>query len=330
MSENDPHERANSRTREAAEREQTTAAVLARRTGRPIEPGDLCVLPATAAYPVEWAIVERGFDDPGRLLAVPADTFPPVGTGDVEVPESDPAGPLRLRCRHALWVGEATLGPARRTGVLAPRWLREAGARHDALAAGTLPPSSLAEEMEADPEYRDWEQDVLEPAQAALAREAAGAAAGTGRVIRPAAWAQPRQSAAVLLAAALLLAVIGLGAWNAQLRTLLSEPIVGEPVLLTTERGGGLLIKVTGETTHVWLLVPLEDPITDGRIQIEDADRRRIWRSGPVSTEGSADLTVSVPRRKLPDGSYRLRVLTASGREIDNWSIDVETKAPQP
>lgn len=329
MSEHDPRERAYSRTLEASAREGHAAAALARRRGRPIEPGDLCVLPATAAYPVEWAVVERGLDDPGQLLAVPADTFPPVGTGDTEIPESDPAGPLRLRCRHALWVNEETFGKARRTGVLAARWLREAGARHEALEAGPLPPASLAEEMEADPEYRDWERDVLAPARAALEREAAGGVAGPRRLADasgPRLW----RSLPARLAAVFLLAVVGLGVWNASLRDQLAEPILSEAVLLAGEqRGGGEPVKVPPEATHVSLLLQPQKRATGGQIEIRDRHEQRIWRSAPITSE-AIELSVVVPRPQLTDGSYRILLIAADGRTLQTWPIDVETIKPQP
>src|SRR6185295_19446846 len=71
-----------------------TEAELERRRGQPAAPGDLFVLPATADLPVEWAILERRPEGRGKLLVVPADTNPLVGTADVEVGEEDPGGPL--------------------------------------------------------------------------------------------------------------------------------------------------------------------------------------------------------------------------------------------
>jgi hypothetical protein len=327
VSENDPRERAYSRTLEASAREGHITAALARRSGRPIEPGDLCVLPATAAYPVEWALVERGLDDPGQLLAVPADTFPPAGTGDVEIPESDPAGPLRLRCRQALWVNEKAFEQARRTGVLAARWLREAGARHEALEAGPLPPASLAEEVEADPEYRDWERDVLVPAREALEREASGAVAGPRRIGGPA-IARPWRSLPARLAAVFLLAAVGLGIWNARLQDQLDQPFAGEPTLLKHERNGGDLVEVAPKAKEVWLAAQLEQPVTGGRIEIEDADGRKIRLSEPIDAEN--EFVFFVPRRQLPNGEYRILLVAADGGKLDSWSIDVRTREPQP
>jgi hypothetical protein len=321
VSENDPQERAFGRTREAAARERWTAAVLARRRGRPLEPGDLCVLPATEAYPVEWALVERDLEDPGRLLAVPADTFPPAGSADVEVAASETAGPLRLRCRHALWVSEGALAPARRTGVLAPRWLREAGALHEALAAGSHAPSSLAEEIDAESEYRDWERDVLAPARAALERAVA---------------APPRRRAAVRgftlahqLAAVFLFAAVGLGLWVAQLRRQVGAPIVGDPtpVVLATQRSGAEEVLVRSGDSHVVLQLTLDaDP--EGalrRIEIRDLDGRLIWERGEIPSR-EAPLLLPVPRKRLPDGTYRIALL--AGREVrESTTIEVQEKA---
>lgn len=317
MSEHDPRERAFSRTREAAARETWIAAVLARRRGRPLEPGDLCVLPATEAYPVEWALVERDLEDPGRLLAVPADTFPPAGSGDVEVPESETAGPLRLRCRFALRVPEGALAPARRTGVLAPRWLREAGALHEALAAGHLPYSSLREEIDEETEYRDWERDVLVPARAALERAAASAPASRRRDAA-AGFTRAHQLAAVFL-----LAAVGLGIWAAQLRRQLGEPAVGVSFALTTERSSGQEVRVPRDATHVILVVQPEKTGDGWRIEIENARGRRIGPSDPVPA-GAFEVAVTVPRRNLPDGTYRILLIDAADQPAETWQIDVQ------
>lgn len=136
---------------------------------RPPEPGELVFFPETADLPVEWAVLGR---DPGRprlVLIVPADTNPKAGTADIEVPEGSPMAPLTLRCGFGVWIGEARLGTARRTGdVLDPQDVSTAKRVWEALERGEPVGSLLAEEVDTDPEYRDWIEDVLIPARAAL------------------------------------------------------------------------------------------------------------------------------------------------------------------
>jgi hypothetical protein len=115
----------------------------------PAEPGDLFVLRATSGLPIEWAILERR---DGRLLAVPADTNPLVGTGDLAVGPEALAGPLTLRCRFAVWLEAAACDPELRTGALAAETLTAARRCHRRLAAGAPISSPLAAEVDVDSE----------------------------------------------------------------------------------------------------------------------------------------------------------------------------------
>jgi hypothetical protein len=92
-----------------------------------------------------------------------------AGTADVEVPESSPVAPLILRCGFGVWIGEARLGTARRTGdVLDAQDVSAAVRVWEARERGEPVGTLLAEEVDADPEYRDWIEEVLVPASAAL------------------------------------------------------------------------------------------------------------------------------------------------------------------
>lgn len=136
---------------------------------RPPEPGDLVFIPETADLPVEWAVLGRDPGRPGLVLVVPADTNPKVGTADVEVPKGSPVAPLTLRCGFGVWIGEAQLRTARRTGdALDPQDVSAAKRVWEAREGGEPVGSLLAEEVDVDPEYRDWIEDVLIPARAAL------------------------------------------------------------------------------------------------------------------------------------------------------------------
>ncbi|HEV2845580.1 MAG TPA: hypothetical protein VG477_12085, partial [Thermoanaerobaculia bacterium] len=129
------------------------------------EPGDLFVLPETADFPVEWAVLDHR---PGRLLAVPADTCPLTGSADVEVPRGELGGPLVLRCRYSVWGDAARFDPNRRTGTLDAVAVDRALRKRAELDSGSLTASSLAYEADVDPEYEDWERDILIPAHAAF------------------------------------------------------------------------------------------------------------------------------------------------------------------
>lgn len=140
----------------------------ARSGNRPPEPGDLVLFAETAGFPIEWAVLGRDPGRPGLVLVVPADTNPKVGTADIEVTEDSPVAPLTLRCGFGVWIGEARLSAARRTDVLDPQDVSAAMRVWEAQERGEPVGSLLAEEVDADPEYRDWIEDVLVPARTAL------------------------------------------------------------------------------------------------------------------------------------------------------------------
>lgn len=138
--------------------------------GRRPEVGELVLFPETADLPVEWAVLGRDPDRPGLVLVVPADTYTKAGTADVEVSEGSPVAPLTLRCAFGTWIGEARLSTARRTGdVLDSQDVSAARRVWEARERGEPVGSLLAEEVDADPEYQDWIEDVLVPARVALA-----------------------------------------------------------------------------------------------------------------------------------------------------------------
>lgn len=130
--------------------------------------GELVLFPETAALPVEWAVLGRDPAHPGQILVVPADTNTQAGTADVDATGS--VAPLTLRCAFGVWVPESRLAVAPRAeGTLAPEDVTAARRVWEARERGEPAGSLLAEEVDADPEYRDWIEDVLVPARAALA-----------------------------------------------------------------------------------------------------------------------------------------------------------------
>ncbi|HKV09767.1 MAG TPA: hypothetical protein VJ725_16615 [Thermoanaerobaculia bacterium] len=168
-----PESRLDRLTAEALDKAARLDAELARRRGRPAEPGDLFHLSRTAAFPIEWALLDRDPKTPGRLLAVPADSNPLLGSADVEVPDSALSGPLSLRCRFGAWLEPPALADGKRTGLLETEFLEQARNHQAALERGENPAPLLAFETDVDPEYEDWVNEVLAPARAALTAPAA-------------------------------------------------------------------------------------------------------------------------------------------------------------
>lgn len=131
----------------------------------PAGPGDLFVVPEAGGSPVEWALLERRPENSDWFMAVPADTVPLAGSGDVEVPPGEPLAPLTLRCAHAVPLRERLLRRGWRTGTLDPRTLAKALETLRAIEAKAYVASPLAEEVDRDPEYLDWIRDVVAPAR---------------------------------------------------------------------------------------------------------------------------------------------------------------------
>ena len=279
--------------------------------GMPPQPGDLFVLAATADLPVEWAILDRRA---GKVLAVPADTRPLAGSADVEVPVELSGGPLSLRCRFGVWLDAALFEPKLRSGALTPDIVAEALQRFQRLESGDLEASPLAEEVDADPEYADWIREVPERARA-LAAVARPAAARPGPA--PAvSWAS-----AYRLAAMFALLAVGLSIWVVLLRRevgRLSEPIFDIPaneVVLGTGNRGGSVLEIPRGASHVLLVLVVDAGIApqEGRFEIVDAGGREVWHSRRVHLIPAEEFRLLVPRRLLPDGGYRVRIVPDAG-----------------
>lgn len=296
-------------------------------SGGPAEPGDLFVLRATADLPVEWAILDRRPGN-GELLAVPADASPFAGSADVEVPATASGGPICLRCRFGTWLDARLFEPGLRSGSLAPETVAEARQRVRRLESGTLEPSPLAEEIDADSEYRDWIREVPEQA-----RPLALAA-------RPAASRQPvstRWEAYRL--AAMLVALIGLAVWVAVLRDevgRLSVPIFNPPArgisVGETTRGASVL-EVPPDASFVQLNLTVLStiPPQNGRFEIRDAKGDLVWGSGLFRLTPDVEFPLTLSRDLLPDGEYRIRILPRAGdRALAESRLRIKTARGSP
>ncbi len=293
-------------------------------SGGPPEPGDLFVLRATRDLPVEWAVLDRR-PERGELLAVPADVSPFAGSADVEVPATAPGGPLCLRCRFGAWLGAGLFEAGLRSGTLSPETVAEARQQVRRLEAGTLEPSPLAEETDADSEYRDWLREVPEQARAlALAARPAGART-------------PRSflGEGYRLAAVFALLAVSLAGWVAVLRRevdRLSAPIfISSPREVDLGEGhrGVTVLKISPEEDHVLLTLVVDATIPPraGRFEILDATGRVVCRSALLRMTRSSELRIVLRRSQLPDGDYRVRIVPeAGGRPLSESTLTIQTR----
>jgi len=306
-----PRQRLEALAAQAQDRSAKLATALARRRGLPAGPGDLFVLPATADLPVEWAVLEHGAG--GKLLAVPADSGPPAGSADVEVPAEAPGGPLSLRCRFGTWLDGDLFESDGRSGVLAPETVAEALNRIRQIESGPLEGPPLAAEVDVDSEYLDWIQDVPR-----RARELAGMARSSApRQAPPARFWGVAQG----LAAALVPVAVGLSLWVGlllrqveQLSVPVFDPPSGEVVLGESVRGGTRL-QVPREASHVSLVFAVDPSVEpqDGYLEIVGRTGKPIWRSPQVRLTPGDELELILPRKLLPYGNYRIRLFPEAG-----------------
>ncbi len=152
----------------ALERYEQKQEALAVESGRPPALGDGYVLEATRDFNIEWVLVAHDPADSDRFLAVPADANFLAGSTDVELPDDSAVGSLRLRCRFATWIDATLLNSELRVGVLESAEVSRARQKWLEVGDGEITGPVLAREVDDDPEYKDWVEDVLIPARRTL------------------------------------------------------------------------------------------------------------------------------------------------------------------
>ncbi len=322
---------------------------LEERRGRAPEPGEIFVLSETAELPVEWALLEAR---PKSFLAIPADTQPLAGSRDFALGANVLSGPLVLRCGHAAEIAASRLRPELRTGLLDPRSLTAAKSLQAALANGTAAEDPVGEEVDRDPEYRDWVVEVLDPARSVLTelsekddskqfadvipfkdKRSLRTERSRGQISN---W---RRALPWLAAAGL---AIALGWSRSEYRALVHEvsaPQFDEPnpvLLQGTVRGPVefTLAPATGsliERVHFSVLVPDTLPESSRvAVVLFDKQEKELVRS-PLGTRvpGTA-WTMSIPRSLVSGGPYRIELQSADKTPIESWNINVSEASPVP
>lgn len=309
-------------TGEARLRYSAAESDLEARRRQPSQPGDLFVLAATAELPLEWAVLERDREAPGRLLVVPADGNLLVGSADLAVAVVS-RSPVVLRCRFGVWLEEDALDPEMRTGSLEPEELTRARQKWRELQGSNLAGSPLERDVDVDPEYQDWVEDVLEKARSALSEDSRELAAG--RPVEKPAEVLPFPTRSrwhslsnpyAIAASILLLLSLGLGRevfrMAEQRDAGLSGPVLNLPFFVLA--GSGLrsdekTISIPSGADMVMLIFQLDaaDRHPRHRLEIRQADSdREVWASADLRVNAHSELSVVLPVSLLPANTYRL------------------------
>ena len=317
-------------TKKASLRDETgrvwKGASPLRRVSESPAPGDVVVLEHTARFDVEWAVLARDPENPGRLLVAAADGQPLVGSADVAIPASSPGGPLTLRCRFGGWVDAGRLTSPTHTGSLSADDLARARQRRNDVERDAVAGSVLTQEVDDDPEYLDWVAETLEPAWHALAagdRIATGSGPETRRPpSRRRRWGSRRVGLRPLaLAAALLLALGGGIFWRQhlqhqrELEEMRRRSFVVNPAVVTLLQDQRVLQEPmdvrlpTGASHVVFFFSPLRsDPEAEYRaVLLDPTSGERLWASDKIR-EVVGELRIGLPTVLLSPGEYRLRI----------------------
>ena len=322
---------------------------LEQRRGRAPEAGEIFVLPETAELPVEWALLEAR---PKAFLAIPADTQPLAGSRDFALGPHVLSGPLTLRCGHPVEIAAARLRPELRTGLLDPHSLAAVRSLQTALARGTAADDPMGEEVDRDPEYRDWVDEVLDPARAVmvgLGGDVAAADAKGAKVIpfeersveRSGRYSGTRGRFLPWLVAASLAIGLGWTTWrlreSQEMNQEILAPQINEPNLslsFGTVRGEEEFrisppTGSPGERLHLRGFVPpgLNGPVD---IVLLDGQNHEIARGQVDTRTPTAEWAVSISRSRVPQGRYRIELQGPAREALFSKDLRFVETSPAP
>ncbi len=272
------------------------------------------------AAPVEWVAVDQDPADLQCLLVVPVDDNPFIGSRDVEVP-AQANGLTSIRCDLGIWLDGQTLDPSLRTGVLELEIVSQVRRKQREIEAGKCAGSWLEQEVDEDPEYREW-REVLTEARAVLKNRSPGKVRSSSSSAR---WASVGSPVAAV-ASILLMVGLGLGgtvarqrAKIADLRQSLDEALFPAPQLdlpfhhftgMEPVRGSDYPLVIPAMAKRIALIFEVADPepYPSYRLEILDKDtKREIWSDDRLTRTGS-EVSLDLPRSVFSSGSYLFRI----------------------
>lgn len=129
--------------------------------------GDLFVLEASKEQSVEWAVLAEDTEGSSQIQVVAVDSSTLVGSADLAT-RVEQRGPVTVRCGTTAWLARKVLQGSRLTGRLKPKAIEQASQKVRQLAAGETVGNAWERQVDADPEYQQWHEDILDPARFAL------------------------------------------------------------------------------------------------------------------------------------------------------------------
>lgn len=303
--------------RQAASRAATALLHGNESASQNVAPGDVLVLPATSAQPVQWIVLARDPAQPGRRLVISADANQLVGTADLEVGD-DALGPLVIRRPFGGWLNAELLSPGFHVGTL--RLDRLAGARNHWFDE-TNKKSVTGQEVDEDPEYLHWRHSVLKPAYRGLFEEEAKSK-------------RTRWSTAAVAATILLTLGGTFTLWQSRyidhlhqrlVQTRIASGTLLSPVLQPLEargqgRGDPVEISVGQEASHVVLILQVSEGPEPSSFNITLKERGSdtlVWQNNNLRADGLGQIWIGLPLELLKSDSYDLSVFRLHGETTE-------------
>ncbi|MEM9558015.1 MAG: hypothetical protein AAGC60_27405 [Acidobacteriota bacterium] len=340
------------RRAEAAARERLVSSAAALDAADANAPGGLYLLEDAAGTEsdtgIEWLWLDT-LDD-GRKLLVPVDGHPIAASRDLHLAPSSDAGPRIARAGHAVAV-DLALDESQRVGIVSSSDLERLRALHQAPKRSVLDDETqegealedeaLEDEALEDPEYRQWLDEALRPAVAALRSIGDGVEVGppvqASAAPAPAA-ARPRRSPSWLALAAALVVGVALG-W------LLPEPAPSPSATLAwfappdpTRTVGPREVRLAPDAEQIVLVLETLAKQSYPRYAVEIRETSEtgssgmLWRDASLRLQGASEVVVVLPRQLLVDRlvTARLVGLSADGAPtpLDEWRFRVVEAEP--
>jgi hypothetical protein len=112
---------------------------------------------------LQWVLL---YSQSKQWFIVPADDNPMTGTTDIAISEKALCGPMTLRCSQGIWIAETNLDLSLRVGTLENWHLYRAIDKTKQVFADKIQSTIWQRETEADPEYEEWMEQVIQERQA--------------------------------------------------------------------------------------------------------------------------------------------------------------------